>query len=454
MAKRPHDGDRLEIPVTVEQEDVVLHRDLGDAAIDRTANRLSGAPEVEVDPSPCCGRGRRPGRASRSASGYDRADVGSRRRRPASDVRRMRLLWLIDSLNVGGAESLVVPFATRAPGITVAFLSAAGENLVEQELRRRGVRTVCLEARDLRDRAAFRRLVDLVREEKFDLVHAHLAYSAIWSALLSRRTGIPSVVSLHASPAATKSLAPGLVHAVKVEIKDRLMRFVVNRWSRRVIMVSAALGDLYAGSFDPAKVRVVHNGIEVDRFRRDRAETRARLEREYGIPPGVKLAVAVSVLRPGKGIEVLLDAVERIAGMHFLIVGDGPKRAEWQAMTTSDRVHWAGYRTDVDAILAGCDLFVHPSLDDAFPTVLLEAMAASLPVVASNVGGIPEIVDVLPPVRTGILVPPGDPGALANAIRDVAPSMGLAARERAEREFSIEAWMARLERVYAEAVRT
>ncbi|MGZ8780719.1 MAG: glycosyltransferase family 4 protein, partial [Thermoanaerobaculia bacterium] len=220
---------------------------------------------------------------------------------------------------------------------------------------------------------------DLVREEKVDLVHAHLAYSAIWSALLSRRTGIPSVVSLHASPAATKSLAPGLVHGVKVEIKDRLMRFVVNRWSRR-------------------------------------------------------------------------DAVERVAGMHFLIVGDGPKRAEWQAMTTSDRVHWAGYRTDVDAILAGCDLFVHPSLDDAFPTVLLEAMAAGLPVVASNVGGIPEIVATPPSVRTGILVPPGDPAAFANAIRNIAPSMGIAGRERAEREFSIEAWMARLERVYAEAL--
>ncbi|MGZ8778412.1 MAG: hypothetical protein ACXW31_00700, partial [Thermoanaerobaculia bacterium] len=73
----------------------------------------------------------------------------------------MRLLWLIDSLNVGGAESLVVPFATRTPDITVAFLRATGENLAEQELRRRGVRTVSLEARNLRDRAAFRRLVDL-----------------------------------------------------------------------------------------------------------------------------------------------------------------------------------------------------------------------------------------------------------------------------------------------------
>ena len=359
----------------------------------------------------------------------------------------MRLLWLIDSLNVGGAESLVIPFATRAKDITVAYLHSAGENVVEQELRRRGVRTVNLGARNLRDRRAFRRLLELVRDEKFELVHAHLHYSAIWAARMSRRTGLPSVVSLHASPAATKSLNASFAHAIKVELKDRLMRFVVGRWSRRVVMVSAWLRDLYA--FRPEQVRVVHNGIEVSRFQRDRAETRARLERECGIPPGVKLAVTVSVLRPGKGIEVLLDAVERVPDMYFLIVGDGPKRAEWQALTTSERVRWAGYRTDVDAILAGCDVFVHPSLDDAFPTVLLEAMAAGLPVVASRVGGIPEIVveNV-----TGILVPPGDADALAATIEKIDPTMGAAARERAQREFSIDAWIARLNTVYAEVL--
>jgi glycosyltransferase involved in cell wall biosynthesis len=361
----------------------------------------------------------------------------------------MRLLWLIDSLNVGGAESLVIPFATRTKDdITVAYLRATGENVVEQELHRRGIRTVSLGARHLRDRAAFRRFVDLVRDEQFELVHAHLAYSAIWAARMSRLTGIPSVVTLHATPAATKSLDPSFLNAVKVEIKDRLMRFAVNRWSRRVIMVSQALRDAYPEGFHPRRVRVVHNGIEVERFQRDRAETRARLERDFAIPPGAKLAVTVSVLRPGKGIEVLLDAVERVPDTYFLIVGDGPKRAEWQALTKSDRVRWAGYRTDVDTILAGCDVLVHPSLEDAFPTVLLEAMAAGLPVVASSVGGIPEIVNP----STGILVPPGDAQAIANAMQHIEPSMGTIARERAQREFSIDAWIARLDDVYAEAL--
>lgn len=364
----------------------------------------------------------------------------------------MRLLWLIDSLNVGGAERLVIPFAAHTRDeLFVAALSSSGENLVEQELRRRGVNVLNLGARNLRDRDAFRRLADFVREQRIDLVHAHLTYSAIWAALLSRRTGVPSVASLHVSPWATRALESSALGRFKITIKDRLLRFVLNRWSSAAILVSAGLAATYRGLKRP---RVVHNGIEVDRFLRNRAETRAQLEREFDIPAGAKLAVTVSVLRAAKGVEVLLDAVERLPGVYFLIVGDGPKRAEWQALAlsnqTAERVRWAGYRHDVETILAGCDLFVHPSLDDAFPTVLLEAMAAGLPVVASRVGGIPEIVE---DGVTGILVPPGDAAALANAIGSEAlPNMSVAARERAARLFSTEAWIGRLDAVYREAL--
>lgn len=360
----------------------------------------------------------------------------------------MRLLWLIDSLNVGGAERLVIPFAAHTRDeLFVAALSSSGENLVEQELRRRGVNVLNLGARNLRDRDAFRRLADFVRQQRIDLVHAHLTYSAIWAALLSRRTGVPSVASLHVSPWATRALESSALGRFKITVKDRLLRFVLNRWSAATILVSAGLAATYRGLKRP---RVVHNGIEVDRFLRDRAATRAQLERDFNIPAGAKLAVTVSVLRAAKGVEVLLDAVERVPNVYFLIVGDGPKRAEWQALASTERVRWAGYRNDVETILAGCDLFVHPSLDDAFPTVLLEAMAAGLPVVASRVGGIPEIVE---DGLTGILVPPGDAAALADAIaNDALPNMSGAARERAARLFSTEAWIGRLDAVYREAV--
>jgi glycosyltransferase involved in cell wall biosynthesis len=167
----------------------------------------------------------------------------------------------------------------------------------------------------------------------------------------------------------------------------------------------------------------------------------------------------VSVLREAKGIEVLLEAARTVPNAYFLIIGDGPKAEEWRQAAESNgvasRIRWAGYRTDVDALLAGCDLLAHPTLSDAFPTVLLEAMAAGLPIVASNVGGIPEIVE---PQVTGLLVPAGDANALAAAVdamlsdRARAREMGRRARELALERFSTAAWMERLSAVYADVL--
>lgn len=377
----------------------------------------------------------------------------------------VRLLWLIDSLTVGGAEALVIPFARRLDRkrfeLIVCSLSTIAGNPIEQRLREDGVSVVNLGARSLRDLVAFRRLEKLVRDERIDLVHAHLTYSAIWSALLSRRTGVPSVASLHVAPAATRSEQTTRRQKIATTVRDRLMRFVVNRWSSRVIMVSAALRDDYlaGGGIRRSMIRVVHNGIELERFRRDPAETRSALVQAFDLPAQAQIVVAVSVLREGKGIDVLLDAAPHVPAAYFLIVGDGPKADEWRQLATRNgiegRIRWAGYRKDVDALLAGCDLFAHASLGDAFPTVLLEAMGAGLPVVASTVGGIPEIVER---GITGLLVPPGNANELATAMthllsdRDRSRDMGERARATAAQQFSIEAWIARLTSVYGEVL--
>lgn len=370
-----------------------------------------------------------------------------------------RLLWLVDSLGAGGAEALVVTYAEAVRGkqeFFVACLSGA-DGVNAQRLQSLGVPVIDLRARNLRDVSAFRRLLAAIREHRIELIHAHLTYSSIWSAVASRLTGVPAIASLHVSPRATRTLKDSALHRVATDLRDRLMRAILNRWSRIVVMVSGALRDDYLErGLKSAKMRVVHNGIELDRFRRPREESRARLERELNIPRGVPIIATVAVLRPKKGIEVLLEAVPQVRNAVFVIIGDGPLRDEWTRLAESrgvaDRVRWAGYRKDVDALLAGCDLFVHPSLDDAFPTVLLEAMAAGLPIVASQVGGIPEIVT---PGVTGELVPPGDARALASAINallgsdDTMRLMRAAAESHASR-FSTAAWIDRLTAVYRE----
>ncbi|HYC93502.1 MAG TPA: glycosyltransferase [Thermoanaerobaculia bacterium] len=370
-----------------------------------------------------------------------------------------RLLWLVDSLGAGGAEALVVTYAEAVRGkqpFFVACLSGA-DGVNAQRLQALDVPVIDLRARNLRDVAAFRRLLAAIREHRIELIHAHLTYSSIWSAIASRLTGVPAIASLHVSPRATRTLKDSALHRVATDLRDRLMRAILNRWSRLVVMVSGALRDDYlARGLRAAKIRVVHNGIELDRFRRPREESRARLERELDIPSGVPIVATVAVLRPKKGIEVLLEAAPKVRNALFVIIGDGPLREEWTRLAASlgvaDRVRWAGYRKDVDALLAGCDLFVHPSLDDAFPTVLLEAMAAGLPIVASRVGGIPEIVT---PGVTGELVPPGDAPALAaaiNALLGSADTMRLmrAAAESHASRFSTAAWIERLTAVYRE----
>jgi glycosyltransferase involved in cell wall biosynthesis len=376
-----------------------------------------------------------------------------------------RLLWLLDSLGVGGAEALVVPFARHLDRnqytLFVGCLWKIEGEMVVSGLRELGVPAIEFAARSLRDRQTYRRVRAFVEEEKIDVVHAHLTFSATWSALLSRETGIPSVATLHVAPTATRQFRNTLRHRLATDARDWVMRKTLNRWSSRVITVSEALRQTYLakGDLRPEKVTVVHNGIELERFRQDRAATRARLEREFDIPAGAPILVTVSVLRPAKGIEYLLDAVRSVPGAIFLILGDGNMREEWQAVAAqqgiADRVRWAGYRTDVHTILAGCDALVHPSLDDAFPTVLLEAMAAGLPVVATRVGGIPEIVVH---GQTGLLVPPADAPALSAAIAELLADrermrrMSELATETALTRFSTAAWVSRLTKVYDEVL--
>lgn len=345
---------------------------------------------------------------------------------------------MIDSFNMGGAESLVTPFVRGFNRdryeVFVCCLTTIGENVSARDLD-----VVNLGARNLRDIRAFRRLLRYIRDNRIDLIHAHLAYAATWAALASRITGVPSVATLHVAP---PNRGAG-------RIRDRLMRFALRRWSSAVIAVSDALRRQYGDD----RFVVAHNGIDVDRFAGSRAESRERIAHEFGIPRDAKIVTTVSVLREGKGVEVLLRAFEQIDDAYLFIIGDGPKREEWQALAGSDRIRWAGFRRDVDALLPGCDLFVLASFEDAFPTVLLEAMAAGLPVVASRVGGIPEITDE-------VLIPPGDAGALANAMRELLAdddrrrAIGDAARARARERFSTAAWIARLEKIYDRVLRS
>lgn len=387
--------------------------------------------------------------------------------RPAGSGDRapIRLLWLIDSLGAGGAEALTVRFARAVQEdprfrLTVAYLERRGDGLYERGLRALGVEPVCLEARHLRDLRAFRRLLRLMREEAIDVLHAHLAYASIWGVPIGRWLGKPVVASLHVGP----SGAPGWS---REGMRQRLLARLLAGRGVQPVAVSRAVASAWEreSSIPAGAIRVIPNGAEtVPRpSEPERRALRRRWCEELDLDPDphgeTVLAASVAVLRWGKGLDLLLDAAPQVLEtrpeVRFVIAGDGPERDALESRVSEleldGRVAFAGFRNDVHDLLAAADFLVLPSREDAFPTVLLEAAAAGLPVAAAEVGGVGEIVVA---GKTGLLVPAEDPAALAEAVVGLASRpderrrLGEAARQRAEAELSVSRWLDRLDAVY------
>ena len=234
---------------------------------------------------------------------------------------------------------------------------------------------------------------------------------------------------------------------VETSAQQRIQKYAYAAAHRVVANSQAAAERLRLEGVAAEKIVVIPNGIDASLF----------AERQYRVRP--RTIATVACLREEKRIDVLLDAAPLILARHpdaeILIVGDGACRAELEARSrlngVTDRVKFLGHRDDVPAVLAGADLFVLPSRSEAFPNAIVEAMMAGLPVVASHVGGIPELVE---DGRTGRLVPPGDATQLAAALielldhPDRAQQMGQTARRRIEEQYSFDRMVHQFETLY------
>jgi glycosyltransferase involved in cell wall biosynthesis len=245
----------------------------------------------------------------------------------------------------------------------------------------------------------------------------------------------------------------------------RVLVTAANWGARRVVANSHATGDAFVQAGGRRSlVSVVHNGIDPAPYDELAADTRATVRAELGIADGVFLVGCFSRLHPWKGQTVLLDAIARMPSVHALIVGgalfsgEAPYEAELRSRSElpsyAGRVHMLGARDDVPRLLAACDVVVHASvLAEPFGRVLVEAMLAGRPVVATRAGGVPEVVT---DGETGVLVEPGDARALTDALdalrRDPARVARLSSRGgvHARRHFSRAAMLAGVDRVLTE----
>jgi glycosyltransferase involved in cell wall biosynthesis len=270
-----------------------------------------------------------------------------------------------------------------------------------------------------------------------DLLFCHGYKADLLGRPAARRIGIPAVAVSHGWTG----------ESFKVRLYEKLDRFAL-RWMDRVICVSEGqAAKVRRAGVAEERIVVIQNAIQPRRFSAPQPRARAALRGLFPEPRGPVVGAA-GRLSPEKGFEVLVQAAALVVRARpdagFVVFGDGPLRDGLQRdihrAGLDGKFVLAGFRPDIDELLPHLDLFALPSYTEGLPNVILEAFAAQVPVVATAVGGNPEVIEE---GVNGHLVPPGDPEALANRMLSVLGSgrgheMARRGRERVLREFTFE----------------
>jgi glycosyltransferase involved in cell wall biosynthesis len=280
-----------------------------------------------------------------------------------------------------------------------------------------------------------------LRKKRIEIVNPHSSRDAWLMTIAARVARVPLIIrSRHFDvPIPNKSVS----------------RLMYKEWSHHIITTSPIITETLRKTFEMGEedVTTLPTGVDLERFRPDGPRA------ELSVPKGVPLIGMITVLRYAKGVQILAEAVKilRDQGLrvHAVIVGEGPVRSFLEETLTklgiTDQFTLLGHREDVPELIRTLDIVAIPSFHEAIPQSGLQALASGVPVVASNVGGIPSVIQ---DGATGTLVPPKDPAALANAIRStLADTEGAqkkvqAGRRLIEDEYSLAKMMEKLQRLY------
>ena len=370
-------------------------------------------------------------------------------------TRQFRPLVLMSTLAPSGAEQVTVSFLRRLKStgrdVPLCIVSARQYSPLTEVLKEASIRRLDLDASRLAEAAPLVRLSSILRRERFDLVHAHGQDATIVAALVCKIHRVPLVVTRH--------VLDDFGHHWRERLRGRVMSAAL-RHARVLVAVSRATATALEKSGIPRdRIRVINNGIELDRFALNGQAASAALRAEWGLAGEDRIILCPSVMRPGKGHDVLLNALPRILAQvptaRLVFAGAGPLETALRARARvyGDAVMFLGHRTDMPALLNAADVVVLASESEALPTVLIEAAAAGRPVVSTRVGGVEEVVR---DGSTGILVPPNEPSSLATAVfallrdRNRAETLGRTASVMAAERFGIETQVERTWELWGE----
>ena len=355
--------------------------------------------------------------------------------------RRMRVVHVTGCLEIGGQEKLLVEFARHAdrPRFALHFVSLGGRGPVARDLEAEGWPVTAFDTPTGLRPSLVVRLARLLRRERADVVHTHNDRPLIYAPLAARLAGVRRVVHTRHG------------RGVGVTGRQRVLANLTARLVERYVCVSDDCTRLAIDQgLSASHVETLRNGIDTRHF-------------AFGGPQPDGPAVIVARLCPEKDIATLLRAVAFVVraqpAFRLAIAGDGPCMAELRTLAgvlgLGEHVQFLGMVRDVAGLLARASMYVLSSISEGVSLTLLEAMASGLPVVATRVGGTPEVVTD----ETGLLVPPGDPAALAAALARVgadpvlAQRLGRAGRQRVETLFDIRRMVAAYEAMYVGAAR-
>jgi len=376
--------------------------------------------------------------------------------KPSTDKNRLQILKFLNHFSIGGTERQFVHVANRLDrsrfAVGIACMRREGPLLEslssDMPIYTYPVRGSLYSWGSVRSQ--FRLMRD-VRRRQFDIVHTYGWY--------------PNVFAI---PASRLAMRPAILASIRdagaymTDAKIQALKFVCRIADRVLANSSAGRKWLIEQGVNDEKIEVIRNGIDLPRSH-ERVTRFNLARREFRIPTDVPVCACIGRVVSGKGIDFYLRAARIVADqgrdVRFLMIGADSVEHEYQSdlkhlarqLNVEDRVIFTGQRQDVSEILKDVDIVVHPSLTEGLSNVILEAMAAGIPVVATNVGGNPELVE---DGRSGFLVPVESAGEIANAIcrlldqPEMAHAFGARARQRVIEEFTLDRMLSKTEDLY------
>jgi glycosyltransferase involved in cell wall biosynthesis len=365
----------------------------------------------------------------------------------------VKVCHMLDNLNVGGLEKIAIDIVLNLKGYEHQMWCLKEKGMMAGELEAKGIRVRAFNFEGRLSISALSRLVRELKKERFSVIHCHGLFPSVWARIAAVFAGIPiRVVHCH-------STYYGLF------LKERVRLWLLSFYTTNIIAVSQAVKKSLVDyvCIPAGKVSVIYNGI--DDIGRDKDSKRGTVRAQLGLASDDFVIGCLGRLVDMKGQRYLIDAMSMILKSHSsckcLIIGEGPQRQELldhiQKSSLGQSVLLLGMRRDIPDLLSAMDIVASPSiLKEGLPLALAEGAAMALPLVATDIGGSPEVVH---DQVNGFIVRPRDPSILADKIcfliehPDVRQAMGEQSRKIWETDFRKDDMMKKIDRIYCVALK-